>query len=96
MEYNRTMETTLDNKTNILAQLWLDYRNDEEFADFIEYNDLGLPLSYAISTNIVKISPEAEKFINETFELLLAGLEIEDTGFEDLESLLEEVVGPTE
>ncbi len=56
MEYNRTMETTLDNKLSILSQLWLDYRDDEEFTDFIEYNDLGLPLAYAISNDIVKIT----------------------------------------
>ena len=83
------METTLDNKLSILSQLWLDYRDDAEFTDFIEYNDLGLPLAYAISTNIVKSTPTAEKFINETFELLLAGLEVEDTGFEDLAEVLE-------
>ena len=83
------METTLDNKLSILSELWLDYRDDEEFTDFIEYNDLGLPLAYAISTNIVKSTPTAEKFINETFELLLAGLDVEDTGFEDLAEVLE-------
>ena len=88
------METTLDNKTQILAQLWLDYKDDEEFTDFIEYNDLGLPLAYAVSTNIVKITTQAEKFINETFELLLVGLGIqEDTGFDNLEELLEAGTG---
>lgn len=84
-----TMETTLDNKLSILAQLWLDYRDDEEFTDFIEYNDLGLPLAYAISNGIVKITPTAEKFILETFDLLLAGLDLEDVGFEILEDVLD-------
>lgn len=88
MEYNRTMETTLKNKAQILSQLWLDYRDDEEFTDFIEYNDLGLPLAYAVSTDIVKITAQAEKMIGESFDLLLGGLEIEDTGFEDLEEVL--------
>jgi hypothetical protein len=83
------METTLENKLSILAELWLDYRDDEEFTDFIEYNDLGLPLAYAISTGIVASSPTAEKFVNETFELLLAGLDVEDVGFDDLAELLE-------
>lgn len=82
-------ETTFDNKANILADLWLNYRDDQEFQDFIEYNDLGLPLAYAISTGIVKKTDQAEKFINETFELLLAGIGIEDTGFESLEDLLD-------
>ncbi len=83
------METTLDNKLSILSQLWLDYRDDEEFTDFIEYNDLGLPLAYAISNDIVKITPTAEKFVAETFDLLLAALDVEDDGFETLEDVLE-------
>ena len=83
------METTLDNKLSILSELWLDYRDDEEFTDFIEYNDLGLPLAYAISTKIVEITPSAEKFIGETFDLLLAALDLEDTGYEDLTEVLE-------
>lgn len=83
------METTLDNKLSILSELWLDYRDDEEFTDFIEYNDLGLPLAYAISNDIVSISSSAEKFIGETFDLLLAALDLEDTGYEDLTEVLE-------
>lgn len=83
-------ETTFENKTNILADVWLNYRNDEEFQDFIEYNDLGLPLAYAISSGIVTATPRATEFVNETFALLLAGLEIEeDTGFDNLNDLLQ-------
>jgi hypothetical protein len=83
------MTTTFENKTLILADLWLNYKQDEEFQDFIEYNDIGLPLSYMIANDIVKTSELAEKFIDETFELLLAGLGIEDTGFELLDDLLD-------
>lgn len=80
--------TPYSNKYQILADLWLNYKDDEEFQDFVEYNDLGLPLAYAIANEIVKSTDLAEKFINETFDLLLAGLEIEDTGFETLDDLL--------
>ena len=83
------METTLDNKLSILSELWLDYRDDAEFTDFIEYNDLGLPLAYAISNSIVDVTPSAEKFISETFDLLLAALDLKDTGYEDLTEVLE-------
>jgi hypothetical protein len=83
------MTTTFSNKTLILADLWLNYRDDEEFKDFTEYNDLGLPLAYAIANKIVEPTPVAEKFVNETFDLLLAGLGIEDTGFELLDDLLD-------
>jgi hypothetical protein len=82
------MTTTFENKTAILADLWLNYRNDTEFADFIEYNDLGLPLAYAIHEGIVDTTELANNFINETFDLLLTGLTIsDDTGFETMEDL---------
>ena len=94
MEYNRTMkpqdnETPIEVRVEILSDLWLNFRNDENFADFIEYNDLGLPLAYAIASNIVVVTDKAENFINETFLLLLASLGIEfDTGFADLDEIL--------
>lgn len=80
--------TTYFSKASILADLWLNYRNDEEFLDFIEYNDIGLPLAYAIANDIVKSTDIAERFINETFELFISGLGIEDTGFETLDDVL--------
>jgi hypothetical protein len=76
------------NKAKILADLWLNYRNDEDFIDFIEYNDIGLPLAYIISEGIVQSSPIAEQFLNETFDLLTTALDIEDIGFDSLEDLL--------
>jgi hypothetical protein len=81
-------ETTFVNKCMILADLWLNYRDDEEFKDFVEYNDLGLPLAYAISEGIVESNEIAEKFIMESFDLFLAGLAVEDTGFESIDELL--------
>lgn len=91
MEYNITMnETTFENKTQILADLWLNYRADGDFTDFVEYNDLGLPLAYAISAGIVPATDRAREFVEETFALLLAGMDItEDTGFESLDDLLQ-------
>ena len=82
-------ETTKENKAFILADLWMNFRDDEQFQDFIEYNDLGLPLAYAISNGIVKPTERSDSFIEETFVLLLAGLNIEeDTGFDNLDELL--------
>jgi hypothetical protein len=67
----------------------MDYRGDVEFQDFIEYNDLGLPLAYAISEGIVEKTDIASNFINEAFDILLAALGVEDTGFESLEDMLD-------
>jgi hypothetical protein len=68
--------------------LWIDYKGDDKFADFIQYNDLGLPLAYAISGGIVESTPIAEGFVNETFDIFLEGLGIDDTGFETLDDIM--------
>jgi hypothetical protein len=85
------MTTTFENKIAILADVWLNYRYDTEFVDFIEYNDLGLPLAYAINEGIVDTTDLATNFVNETFDLLLAGLGIDDTGFDNLDDLMSSV-----
>lgn len=83
-------ETQFEFKCSILSELWMDYRNDEDFEDFVEYNDLGLPLAYAIENGIVESNPIANQFVEETFRLLLVGLEIEgDPGFETLDDVFE-------
>lgn len=81
--------TPFSKRCEILADLWLQYRDDEEFVDFFEYNDLGLPLAYAIYKDIVHTAPLGEQMVNETFDILVSALELEDTGFESLEELLE-------
>jgi hypothetical protein len=83
--------TTYEDKCSILSDLWLNYRNDTQFVDFVEYNDMGLPLAYAISEGIVDSTEIASGFINETFDLLLAGLGVEDTGFDSLDSVMSAV-----
>ena len=79
------------NRCEILADLWLGYRQDEEFRDFIEYNDLGLPLAYAFANDIAKETEIAERYINESYELLAESLGVSDTEeFENLEAMLEQ------
>lgn len=77
-------------KSNILADLWINYRGEEQFDDFITYNDIGLPLAYFISNNLVTVKDAiGETYITETFDLLMAALDIsEDVGFESLNEML--------
>jgi hypothetical protein len=78
-------------KCNVLSQLWFDYREDEEFKDFIEYNDIGLPLAYLISSEIAKPTGVAEQYINETYDLLTQALGVLDTTpYDSLEDMLED------
>jgi hypothetical protein len=73
-----------------LYQVWTEKRDEELFADFIKYGDLGIPLAYAIHERIIEATPEAKKFIDDVFEVLvgLSGAG-EDIGFEDLQDLLD-------
>jgi hypothetical protein len=81
--------TSFDNKADILSSIWTTYRLDAGFAEFIEYNDLGLPLAFAYSEGIIDFKNGGSTFIEETFDLLMATLDIEDEGFETLDDVLE-------
>jgi len=83
------LATPFSIKCEILADLWMDYRDEEEFMDFIEYNDLGLPVAYAIANKIVDPLPMSEQFVNETFDLFLGALGVEDSGFETINDVFE-------
>lgn len=85
---SNAQETPYEIRCNILAELWMDYRQQEDFKDFIQYNDLGLPLGFLVSEGLVAANDRAITMINETFDLLLATLEIEDQGFESLDEML--------
>jgi hypothetical protein len=81
-------ETPFDTKCEILSDLWMDHRHQEDFEDFISYNDLGLPLAFLVNGELVTPSEMAKSMIDETYELFLATLEIKDTGFDSLDDLL--------
>ena len=82
------MTTDFSNKVTILAELWMNYRDDDELRDFMEYNDLGLPMAYLLMNELVLSTEKSELYIDETFNLLLAALEIKDRGFESLDEML--------
>ena len=77
-----------DNKVSILAELWMNYRDDEQLKDFIEYNDLGLPMAYFLMNELLLPTQQAEIYINETYNLLLASLGVDDVEYESLDELL--------
>jgi hypothetical protein len=82
-------KTTFDNKALILGQLWINYKMEDEWVDFVEYNDLGLPLAFAFAEGIINDTPSLQQYINETWDLLLEGMELDDTGFEDFQELVD-------
>jgi DNA transposition AAA+ family ATPase len=42
-----------------------------DYDDFVEHNDLGLPLAHLISQGIVESTPMAKEIIEETYSNLL-------------------------
>ena len=79
---------TFENKITILAELWMNYRDDEDLQDFLDYNDLGLPLAYLLMNEIVLPTSQSEIYINETYDLLIASLTVEDREWQSLDGLL--------
>lgn len=75
-------------KAGVLGQLWIEFRGDEDFSDFMEYNDLGLPMAYMVAEGLIKeCSPVGDDLINETFSMFLALLEVKESDFDVLESI---------
>jgi hypothetical protein len=79
---------TFENKVTILAELWMNYRDDEDLQDFVEYNDLGLPLAYFLMNEIVLPTSQSELYINETYDLFIASLQVADKEWGSLDELL--------
>jgi hypothetical protein len=80
--------TEISNQIIILAELYANYREDKGFQEFVEFNDLGLPLAYLSSEGLAMPSEDGLRYIAETFELFLGSLDIEDTGFTSLDEML--------
>jgi hypothetical protein len=78
----------LQNKITILAELWMNYRDDDELEDFIEYNDIGLPLAYLLMNEIVLPSEQSAIYINETYDLFVSSLIVEDKEWQSLDEML--------
>jgi hypothetical protein len=74
------MATDFSNKCAILSELWMNHRDEEALADFVEYNDLGLPMAYLINTELVTPNKSAEIYIDETFSLLAAAIGVDPEG----------------
>ena len=79
---------------SILAELWLNYRDDEDFEEFIKYNDIGLPLAFFIDSEIVAETDQASRYILETWQIFISALGVEkDLGWGSLDELLKYVEG---
>lgn len=81
--------TDFSSVCEVLGELYANYKEDNDFKDFIEFNDLGLPLAYMVRENLAVPSDDGSRYIMETWQLFLTGLGIDDTGFANLNEVLD-------
>lgn len=86
---NSDSGTRFDARCEILGELWFSHRDNDEFSEYMEYNDVGLPLAYAASQGLSTPSEQGIIYINESWDLLLEMLGMDDDGFESLDDLID-------
>ena len=59
----------MDNRTKaeILVQFTQDEFNSGEYDDFFDYNDLGIPMSIAVTQDMVILTDSGEQLLEETW-----------------------------
>ncbi len=62
----------MDNRTKaeILVQFTQDYFNSDEYDEFFDYNDLGIPMSIALTQDMIILTNEGEQLLEETWKEL--------------------------
>ncbi len=83
--------TEIINQIKILSELYANHREDKGFRDFIEFNDLGLPLAYFSHEGLAEPSADGLRYITETFDLFIGSLGIQDTGFTSLDEMINHI-----
>ena len=84
-------EGKMDNreKAEIIVQFTQDSFSDELYADFFDYNDLGVPLSIAVQQEMVILTDAGEKVLQETYEDLCLRFEADPNRYyEDIDDLI--------
>lgn len=81
-------------RAELLGEMWMCYRDDEVFAEFLDYNDIGVPLAYAVSSGLALVSDEGRRMIDESYEMLLTVLGAPDADYEDFDALVAAATRP--
>jgi hypothetical protein len=83
------MTTDFSKKIEILGQFYMLYKEDSGgMSDFIDFNDIGLPLAYLAAEGLCEVSEDGAKYIAETWDIFLSSLGLEDEGFDDLDVIM--------
>ena len=80
----------MDNRTKaeILVQFTQDEFNSGDYEEFFDYNDLGIPLSIAITQDMVILTDAGEQLLEETWIELCLLFEADPNGeYESIDDL---------
>jgi hypothetical protein len=80
--------TDIENQFDILSNFYLTYKDDSSIKDFIDFNDIGLPLAFLVSEELCEPTELALIYVQETFAMLLDTMGLKDIGFKDLDHLM--------
>ena len=86
------MPTDFETQCEILSDLWLNFREDEQLVEFVRYNDLGLPLAYLINACLAEVTDDGVPYVEETFSQLCETLNLDaDQEYSSLDQMLGEL-----
>lgn len=82
----------LKTKAQIILEFVQAKAEEEIFDDFFSYNDLGIPLSVAVSNDLCELTAKGIDTLEETYLLLLTELGVDDMNkeYNDLDEILDD------
>jgi hypothetical protein len=76
-------------KIAVLADLYLNHRDEIQFKMFADYHDIGLPIAHLVHTGLCTMTREAEKYVEETYAALIAALGVDsDKPYQTIEEMV--------
>jgi len=82
--------TTLETKMTILNDFWVTFGTDEEYADFIEGHDIGIPLAMLVIQGHALATESGVKWIETDYDDLCEELGLDKYGdYESLDEMLD-------
>ena len=80
----------MDRKVGVLADLYLNYRDENQFKEFAEYNDIGLPIAHLVHTGLCNMNKEAELYVEETYDLLVSAMGVDpEQDYQTIDDMLD-------
>lgn len=72
-------------KASVISSLWLEFKEDEDFSDFMEYNNVGCPLAYASTQGLIaQLTPQGIEIVEETFNQFIDEINVSEEEIDEV------------